>query len=197
MLRLILIIFAVTINLEGKSYAGSLTRHADEVLKGGSEFYDSFAKATTKSLADDISSSASINRTQQLTPPLPLPPAQKNFQNNFTVKHSPVPDPARNVQTKINPKIKPVIERRGWTKEEIFNLTNGKAVHISPSRNNKNKPATAYFRADNHFVVKTNETGSVFQISPRHKKIVLKKEPGNNKVFAVDTKIIDPPKSIK
>lgn len=204
MSRLSLMLAVLVSLFANQSFADGLTRHADGLLKGGSKFYDDFAKATVRGIGDDAAKGLGLTRGQSVGTVLPQPLPISKLPLNVPAKQSGTvsgvagatvhaDDLARNVPTKIPQKVEDVVVDRGWTKDEITSLTSGQAVHISRSTNYIGDPATAYFRKDHHHVVKNNHTGVVFHISDRNKKVVFEKNSDDKNLFAIDKRIVNPP----
>jgi len=85
------------------------------------------------------------------------------------------------------------MDGRGWTKTDVLNTVN-RPSHISSTTMRDESPGTAYFDANNHYVARNNESGTIWAVSNRKMPVSLSDKPNH---FTIDSRIKNPPKGIE
>lgn len=89
----------------------------------------------------------------------------------------------------ISPHVRSSMTRRGWDEQSVLNTVNNPS-HTSPTTMNNGANGTAFFRPDNHYVVRNNESRMIWAVSDATKPISLTAKPNH---FTIDSRVKNPP----
>lgn len=93
----------------------------------------------------------------------------------------------------ISPHVRSSMTRRGWDEQSVLNTLNNPS-HTSPTTMNNGANGTAFFRSDNHYVVRNNQSQTIWAVSDATKPVSLTAQPNH---FTLDSRITNPPAGLR